>query len=366
MTDPTDDFEHRLAWLRLARSGNVGAATFRRLIARFGDPARALEALPGLAAAGGARAYRPCSRRQAEEEMARAVEAGAVMLRLGAEGYPPLLAETADAPPLLWARGDPVWGRRRAVAIVGARNASSLGLRMARRLAEDLGARGHVVVSGLARGVDAAAHERSLATGTIAVLAGGVDAVYPAENKGLARDIAQAGLLVSEAPMGLAPQGRHFPRRNRIVSGLSRGVVVIEAAARSGTLITARFALEQGREAMAVPGAPLDPRAEGCNELIRQGAALVRNADDVEEALAAPRTLAPTPAPAPPPVRTAPSEGLAERAAALLGPAPVDADSLARDLGAPPALLAEALTELDLAGRIERRAGNLVALAAPD
>lgn len=370
MDAPRNDTDaDRLAWLRLARSRNVGSATFTRLMARYGDAARALAALPDLAEKGGAPRYQVCSERQAGEEMERAARAGAAMLRIGDARYPARLAEIADPPPFLWALGRLELLEPTAVAIVGARNASSLGLRMARILAGDLGAKGHVVASGFARGIDAAAHEASVATGTVAVMAGGVDHIYPRGNEALYGAIRESGLFLSEAPMGLVPQGRHFPRRNRIVSGLSRGVVLIEAAARSGSLITARFALEQGREAMAVPGSPLDPRAEGCNELIRQGAALVRNADDVEDALAAPRTLSLRDEPAvfmgaetepeePPP-------DLAGRAAALLGPEAVDVDILARDLNARPAHLAAALMEMEIAGLVERRAGGMVARIAP-
>lgn len=237
-----------------------------------------------------------------------------------------------------------------------------------------MGARGYVIASGLARGIDAAAHHEAVATGTVAVLAGGVDHIYPTENQALADTIRDKGLLLSKAPMGLRPQGRHFPRRNRIVSGLAQGVVLIEAAQRSGSLITARFALEQGREAMAAPGAPLDPRSSGCNEMIRQGTALIRNADDIEEALAAPRTLTmhsypshDDPAVLTPIAETprAVDEGdLVERLAGLIGPAPVDIDAITRDLSADPAHIAEALLELDLAGRIERHPGGMVALSA--
>lgn len=358
----------RLAWLRLSRSRNVGPSTFRRLIARYGGAAAALEALPGLAAKGGAKTYQACSLRQGEEEMARAQDAGAVMLRLGRPGYPEKLAEIPDPPPFLWALGRTELAAEPTVAVIGARNASSLGLRMARTLAADLGAAGYVIASGLARGIDAAAHEAAMATGTAAVLAGGVDTVYPRENEALAGRLREEGLMLSEAPMGMEPQGRHFPRRNRIVSGLSAGTVLIEAAARSGSLITARFALEQGREAMAVPGAPLDPRAEGCNELIRQGAALIRGAGDVLEALEAPRSLtgfAEEQALFEHPVEEAapPDPALAARIAAMLGPAPVDIDHLARDLNVAAAALAAALMELELAGAVERHAGGMVALA---
>ena len=363
----TNETEDRLAWLRLARSRNVGPASFRRLLGRYGEAEAALEALPGLAARGGAPKYQPCSRRQGEQEIERALEIGATMLRLGEDGYPKRLAEIADPPPFLWALGDVSLAEQDAIAVVGARNASSLGLAMARRLASELGARGYVVASGFARGVDAAAHQAAIETGTIAVMAGGVDYVYPKENASLHFLIRERGLILSEAPIGLTPQGRHFPRRNRIVSGLSRGVALIEAAARSGSLITARFALEQGREAMAVPGSPLDARADGCNELIRAGAALIRNADDVEEALSAPRTLTLHEEPSvftPQEAFDEPPPDLAARAQALLGPSAIEADVLARDLSVHPALLAEALIEMEIAGVIERRAGGGVALVA--
>lgn len=363
MTTPQTD-EERLAWLRLSRSRNVGARSFRSLVNRYGGAGAALHALPELASRGGARAYQACSERQGVGEMERAEAVGAQMLCLGADDYPERLAEIVDPPPFLWAVGDPALANGAVLALIGARNASSVGLRMARMLAEDLGERGYVISSGLARGVDAAAHEAALETGTIGVLAGGVDHYYPSENEKLAAKMAESGLLLSEAPMGLTPQGRHFPRRNRIVSGLSRAVIVIEAAARSGSLITARYALDQGREAMATPGSPLDPRAEGCNELIKQGAALIRNADDVEEVLGGPRSLA-LHEPAPlfeHNIDVTPDPNLASRAMSLLSAAPVEADRLARDLAVPPAKLSEALLELDLAGRIERRPGGLIAL----
>lgn len=368
LPDQTD--ADRLAWLRLTRSRNVGPATFARLMARYASAAKALQALPDLAARGGEARYQVCSERQAAEEMERAARAGARMLRLGEEGYPASLAGIDDPPPFLWAFGDISLAGRDAVAVIGARNASSLGLRMARTLAGDLGDAGYVIASGFARGVDAAAHEASAKTGTIAVMAGGVDYIYPKENEALYAKLRERGLILSEAPMGLQPQGRHFPRRNRIVSGLSQGVVLVEAAARSGTLITARFALEQGREAMAVPGSPLDPRAAGCNDLIRQGGALIRSAEDVIEALAAPRTISLHEGPEPfdwrEEAREAqdPPADLAARAADMLGPAPMEADGLARDLGADPAHLSAALLEMELAGVIERRAGGLVARIA--
>ena len=306
--------------------------------------------------------------------METAARLGARMLRRGAPDYPARLAEIADAPPILWALGPGPAGPEGAVAVIGARNASSLGLRLARRLTRDLAEGGRAVVSGLARGIDAAAHEAALETGTVAVLAGGVDVIYPKENARLYDAIRERGAILSEAPIGLQPLGRHFPRRNRIVSGLADGVVLIEAAARSGSLITARCALEQGREVMAVPGSPLDPRAEGCNQLIREGAALIRDAADVEEALAAPRSLAlkpgatafredALPLPDAPAHDERPPDDLAVRAAQLIGPEAVDMDRLARDLGADPATFAALLQEMELDGLVERRPGGLVALA---
>jgi DNA processing protein len=357
--------EETADWLRLARSRNVGPGSFRQLMRRFGSAAAALEALPRLAAAGGVRDCVAAPPEEIAAELARAGAAGARLLCLGAPDYPALLAEIADPPPVLWAIGEPALAARPGVALVGARNASAGGLRMAESLADGLGRTGHVIVSGLARGIDTAAHRAGLATGTIAVLAGGLDCIYPAENAGLAAEIAARGLLLSEAPMGMEPLARHFPRRNRLISGLARAVVLVEAAERSGSLVTARTALEQGREVMAVPGSPLDPRAEGCNRLIRQGAVLVRHAADVIEALALPglprREGAPVwtgPEEAPPP------PDLPGRIAALLATAPVAEDDLVREAGAAPAEVLRALVELDLAGRVERRPGGLVALVA--
>ncbi|RDC74413.1 DNA-protecting protein DprA [Rhodovulum sp. 12E13] len=268
------------------RSRRVGPATFRRLIAEAeGSATDALAELPKVAAAAGVDDYTPCPPAQARAELEAGRRAGAVPLFLDHPAFPPMLRDQVDAPPLLWARGELSLLARPAIGLVGARNASSLGLRMARSLARGLGAAGLVTVSGLARGIDAAAHEASLDTGTIAVLAGGVDVPYPPENEGLMRRIAEAGLVVSEMPPGLRPQARHFPRRNRIIAALGRALVVVEAAARSGSLITARDAADLGREVLAVPGHPFDARAAGCNMLIRDGAALVRGPDDVRAAL---------------------------------------------------------------------------------
>lgn len=374
----------RFARLALARSLNVGPRTYTQLLRRYGTAQAALDALPVLASRGGKADYRACPPDLVRAEIDLGHAMGAELVLLGDPGFPPLLRGLDPAPPVLWVRGDTALLTRRTVAIVGARNASALGLRTARRLARELGATGHVIVSGLARGIDAAAHEAALATGTIAVLAGGLDQPYPPENVPLYDEIAGTGLLVSEVPFGVAPTAQHFPRRNRLISGLARGVVLIEAAARSGSLITARFALEQGREAMACPGAAEDPRSAGCNALIREGAALIRHAGDVEEALAAPRTLS---------LMedgydfefdaelftddatrddydaladfdeegSADDQALAEQIMDLLGPSPVEVDEIARLCGTAPSDLSLAILELDLAGRIELRPGGMIA-----
>ena len=274
-----------LAMLRLIRSRRVGPVTWHKLVADHGSATAALQALPGIASAAGVESYTVCPVEVARAEIAQARVAGARMLCFGDADYPAALMDLPDAPPVLWVQGDMALLNRPAIAMVGARNASSLGLRMARRLAETLAEAGFVVVSGLARGIDAEAHEASLVSGTVAVQAGGVDVVYPVENAELAGKIALQGCRISEQPMGMEPQARHFPLRNRIISGLSRAVIVVEAAARSGSLITARNALDQGRDVFAVPGHPFDARASGCNMLIRDGAVLIRSAADVIEAL---------------------------------------------------------------------------------
>ncbi|HVL21872.1 MAG TPA: DNA-processing protein DprA [Amaricoccus sp.] len=352
-------------WLRLARSRRVGPVTFIRLLRDAGSAPTALERLPGLAAEAGVRDYRPASRAEAEAELAAGEAAGARLLLLGGSDYPAALALVDDAPPVLWALGKLALATRPAVALVGARNASALGHRMAASLASDLGAAGFVVVSGLARGIDASAHRASLATGTIAAQAGGIDVVYPAENAELAAGIAAEGLRLSEMPPGHAPRAQDFPRRNRLISGLALGVDVIEGALRSGSLITARNAADQGREVMAVPGSPMDARAGGCNALIRDGATLVRHAADVVEALGA-RPGAPRPRSAtagPPAPLPATGDHLGDQLLELLTPAPVAEDLLIRDLGRPAAAVSAALLELELAGRIHRHPGGFVSLA---
>ena len=374
-TPPTEE-EDRLAWLRLIRSRRVGVQTFFRLLAEHGGAQAALDALPAVAAAAGVPGYSPCPRAVAESEIAAGEAAGARLMCFADPDYPAALASIADPPPVLWLQGDSGLLERPMIAMVGARNASSLGTRMARKLAEGLGAQGVTIVSGLARGIDAAAHHAALATGTIGVQAGGVEVPYPAENTALGAEIAARGLRLSERPMGHAPQARDFPRRNRIISGLARALIVVEAAARSGSLITARDALDQGREILAVPGHPLDARAEGCNGLIRDGATLVRSVADVIAAIGDPaaappaetrRTLAARTRPQPPQPPAAPARsdagGLDARILACLGPSPLAEDQLIRDLAMPAADVSPALVTLELEGRITRQPGGLLARA---
>ena len=349
----------RRDWLRLARAGGVGPVAFRHLIGRHGDAGRALAALPRLT---GGRDLDIPSPERIEAEIAAGEALGAALLASCEPEFPRLLAEVDPPPPVIWALGDPALLDRPAVAVVGARIASAAGQRFARDLARDLGEAGQVVVSGLARGVDAAAHEGALPTGTVAVLGGGVDDVYPPEHQDLHRRIAREGCIVSECPPGKRAQARDFPRRNRIISGLALGVVVVEAELRSGSLITARLAAEQGREVFAVPGSPLDPRARGTNDLIRQGATLCEGVGDVLGHLVA--TQAPTrwsgimipDAPLP----EDDADALRAQVAQLLSPAPIGRDELVRLTGAPAAAVGGALVELALAGRAELRAGGTV------
>jgi len=347
-------------------------ATFHRLLAEHGTAQNALLALPELARTAGVEGYEICPAGVIEAEIKAAKAARARLLCFGSPEYPPFLSQIADAPPLLWTIGDTSLLARPMIALVGARNASSLGTRMARAMAHDLGAQGFVVVSGLARGVDGAAHTAALATGTIAVTAGGVDVVYPSENTSLALDIRKQGLIVSEQPMRLAPQARHFPNRNRIISGLAQAVVVIEAAAKSGSLITARDALDQGRDVLAVPGHPFDARAAGCNMLIRDGAQLVRSAEDVIAALPA-ETLPKQPRQAdfladlpPPPEQKRTQKQtftLHRQILARLGPSPLAEDQLIRDLSVSAGVVGPALVDLELEGEISRQPGGLLSRA---
>ena len=357
---PPDLTDH----LRLIRSRRVGPATYHRLIAEHGTASAALDALPKIASDAGVKSYEACPADVAEHEIEAGTRLGARLLLLGTQEYPTHLAEIEDAPPLLWCLGDPEHAQRPAIAMVGARNASSLGLRMARKLAVELGEAGYVIVSGMARGIDTACHKAAIETGTIAVLAGGVDNIYPRENAELAAKIAANGLRLSEMPIGLSPQARHFPRRNRIISGLAQAVIVVEGAAKSGSLITARDALDQGREVMAIPGHPFDARASGCNILIRDGATLVRGADDVIEALSGMKTQSE------PKIHVTPAQdtprsvnNVAAAILALLGPSPVSEDVVIRETGAATSKILQSLTELELEGRIDRLPGGMVALA---
>lgn len=369
LTPPRSE-EERVAWLRLLRSRRVGPATFFRLMSEHADAAQALESLPGVARAAGVDDYKPCPEGVVLAELKAGHLAGARLVAYGQPTYPTALTDLPDAPPLLWMIGNDDLLTRPMVALVGARNASSLGTRMARQLAEGLAEQGYVVVSGLARGVDTAAHLASVGQGTLAVMAGGVDVVYPAENAVLAQEIAEKGLRISEQPMGLTPQARHFPTRNRIISGLARAVVVVEAAAKSGGLITARNALDQGREVLAVPGHPFDARASGCNMLIRDGAGLARNVEDVIEMIA---TDQPGPAlqsePAPPVTHPEPetrdladTSRLHREILSHLGPSPVAEDQLIRDLKRPAGQIAPELVALELDGKIARQSGGLLSL----
>ena len=356
----------RLDRLRLIRSENVGPVTFRRLLERFGTAAAALRALPDLARRGGCRAVHVCPVADAEAELAAIDRSGARLVVFGDAAYPTPLAAIEDAPATFALIGEVQLLARPAVAVVGSRNASLNGRRMAYDLARDIGLAGFVVVSGLARGIDTEGHRGALASGTVAVLAGGVDVCYPQENADLYARIGEAGALLSEAPPGTPPQARHFPRRNRIISGLARGVVVVEANLRSGSLITARMAAEQGRDVFAVPGSPLDPRARGCNDLLRQGAVLTEGAADV---LAVLRGSAPSVRPQPPELPPPPPVGDdaeaddARRAVAeTLSPTPVAVDEIIRTCQLSPALVSTILLEWELAGRLERHPGNKVSL----
>ncbi|MEP5730617.1 MAG: DNA-processing protein DprA [Sulfitobacter sp.] len=358
---PTPEDE-QFARLRLLRSRRVGISTYKRLLIEHGTAQNALAALPEVARAAGVSEYRICPEGVIHAELNAAKAIGAKLLMVDASPYPTTLAEISDAPPFLWAMGNLDLLERPMISLVGARNASSLGTRMAKSLARDVGQAGYVVVSGLARGIDAAAHLAALETGTVAVQAGGVDVMYPAENTDLAMDIGRTGLRLSEQPFGLQPMARHFPSRNRIISGLSRATIVVEAAAKSGSLITARDALDQGRDVLAVPGHPFDARASGCNMLLRDGAALIRSAKDVIEVLgeiAAPEL--PLPAPTEPPNRSLrDTAALHLQILSRLGPSPVAEDQLIRDLKAPAASVAPALVDLELDGQIARRPGGLL------
>ncbi len=359
--------EQRIDWLRLIRAENVGPRTFRILVNQFGGAGPAVRLLPELARRGGRSVLKIPSREEAEAELSEAARMGVRYVAPGEAEYPRLLCEIDDPPPLLAIRGNAEVFSRPAIAMVGARNASVAGTRYAAQLAREFGEAGFIVVSGLARGIDAAAHRASLGSGTIAVLAGGHARPYPSENKSLLEAILAEGAAISEMPQRWEPRARDFPRRNRLISGLASGVVVVEAAERSGSLITARFAGEQGREVFAVPGSPADPRAGGTNRLIRQGATLVTSAADVIESLKPTLGLGTVSAAREPVMEISPEaapggDELRERVAGLLGSTPVTLDDLVREAKARTSDVQVALLELELAGRIERHGGGLVSL----
>lgn len=365
MSDSLDDAE-RLARLRLARTPYVGPQTFRQLIDHCGTARAALDALPELSARGG-RAIKPAAERAAVAEWRALAKRGGRFVVWGDPGYPPLLASIGDAPIVLSIMGDAARLAGPCVAIVGARNASASGQRFAEDLAAGLAATGRIVVSGLARGIDTAAHRGAGPSRTIAVLAGGVDVVYPPENSDLHRAVAEdGGALVSEVELGRQPTARHFPRRNRIISGLAQAAIIVEASLRSGSLLTARAALEQGRDVLAVPGFPNDPRSAGPNQLIRDGATLVTGVDDVLAALGETRNEPAVrhAAPAVKPLESGHSEiALARRQVLLsLRPEPTPVDEVIRRCDVSPPLVHTVLLELELAGRLERHPGNQISL----
>ena len=356
----------RLDWLRLARSENVGPRTFRELINLYGSAAAALEALPDLSRRGGGRTTRVATLAEVEQEMARATAMSVRFVALGERDYPDRLRRTASAPPLIALRGDVSCLARPMIGLVGSRNASIAGIKMAAILARGLGEAGLTTVSGLARGIDTAAHEASLGTGTVAALAGGHDRIYPAENEALLLRLIGTGVALSEMPMGHEPRARDFPRRNRLIAGLSLGVIVVEAADRSGSLITARMALEENREVFAVPGSPLDPRAEGANRLLKQGATLVTGVDDVLAVLTPILQAPPEPSELDEDetrIEAAdPGEDGRSRILGLLGPVPVTVDDVVRASGLSVAAVRVTLLELELAGRLQRDPGGRVSL----
>jgi len=357
--------------VRLIRSDNVGPVTYHMLVARYGSAKAALERLPELAQRGGAKKpLLPCPVEKAEKEIAAVQAYGARLIPYNAADYPALLKHLADAPPLLAAHGHThLWADKPCIAMVGARNASANGCHFAKKLAAELGEAGVIVVSGLARGIDTFAHQGALATGTVAVIGGGIDNVYPPENRSLFSDIRARGCILSEQPFGGAPHSRSFPARNRIISGMSLGVLVVEASAKSGSLITGRFALEQNREVFAIPGSPLDPRAQGCNALIKEGALLTESAEDILNVLRGqPRILAdnrqlglfdPAPPAEPGEAEWAEARKIIEEKLAVT---PTSVDRLLEQCQVPPHLLLTILMEKELAGVLQRHPGNQVSL----
>ncbi len=367
MTRQLLDATQRRDWLRLSQTENVGPATFRQLIGRFGSAAAALESLPELSLKGGLkRPLRIYSIEAAEADLDRANELGASFVAAGETGYPPLLHHISGAPPLLCIKGTSALADMESVAIVGARNASAGGRKFARQLAAELSEEGYLVTSGLARGIDTAAHEATPNGRTAAVIAGGIDNIYPPENAELQKLISENGLLITEMLPGAVPRAEHFPRRNRIISGMSRAIIVVEAALRSGSLITARLAGEQGREVYAVPGSPLDPRAEGTNKLIREGATLLTKASDVIQSLQTQYVMTPKSFSEPDIVNDETAEASHDErhnVLNLLSPSPIDLDDIIRESQLPTAMVLAILLELEIAGRINRSAQHKVNLA---
>lgn len=358
--------------IQLIRSENVGPVTFYELIRRYQTPAKALEALPHLARKGGRKAIRPCPRDKAEAEIEAVEKLGGRLLVYGEPDYPAQLLRAYDPPPVISVLGNPNWlNRGTPFAMVGARNASTSGCRFARTIASELGQKGMTIISGLARGIDTAAHLGSLETGTVAVIAGGIDTIYPPENKGLYEQITEKGAIISEQPPGSEPLARSFPARNRIIAGMSLGVLVVEASLRSGSLVTARFALQENREVFAVPGSPMDPRCQGTNHLLKQGAILTESAEDIAQALAQQKEhrindIAPPPlyAVQPAPAEETEQEAENEREKVLqhLSATPIAVDDLVKACHIPANVILTILLELELAGRLERHPGGRVSL----
>ena len=367
--------KQRIAWLRLIRSDNVGPSTFRDLINHYGSAEAALAMLPELSQRGGStRAVRIADERDAVRELEAVHRFGARFVGIGEPDYPPALREIDGAPPLLAVKGNISTATRPAIGVVGSRNSSISGAKFTAMIARTCGEAGYAVVSGLARGIDTAAHRASLATGTIAAMAGGLDQPYPPENIGLLNDIWDGnGLAVSEMPFGWEPRARDFPRRNRLIAGISLGIVVVEAATRSGSLITARLAGEFGRLVFAVPGSPLDPRCEGTNGLLKDGAMIVTRPDDIVEALrpmAEPDLFRPRPPEAPAerskPLSMPPDDAKRDHIVDALGPTPVEIDDIVRHTGLPISAVHSVLLELDMAGRLHRHPGGLVSISMLD
>ncbi len=354
----------RMDWLRLSLSENVGPITFQHLLGRFGTAAKAIAALPELSQRGGLRrGLKLYAAERAEQDLTRGQSFGARCVALCEADYPKLLREIPSAPPLIWMMGDASLVQRPALAIVGARNASAAGLRFTRTIAMQLAEAGFISASGLARGIDTAAHEATLQSGTMAVVAGGIDHFYPPENEKLQRAIAERGLLICENPPGTTPKAEHFPRRNRIISGAALGTIIVEAAMRSGSLITARFANEQGREVFAVPGSPLDPRCEGTNRLIKEGAHMLTSIQDVLEHVEGHSRAAQENLWEPPPLTISPaSPDLYQRVANLLSPTPVDIDDIIRESGGSPEQVLGVVMDLELSGKLIRQSGGRVSI----